>query len=171
MEQVWLFDRLAVAVFRIDFLDPAMIGEPDARERGVRIEIKPASTSYDGTVYSSSTNVLGPAVCRIDLLESTPHAADRMHWHPTMPDGEPGDRTFDLAIGADSVGWLSAQLEDLRRLLERAGVEDLDAYAADVAAVRVATPEIAECVTHGLSWARRAPWPDVTHDERGLAGV
>ena len=171
MEQVWLFDRLAVAVFRIDFLDPAISEQPDARERGVRIEIKPAGSSYVGSVYSSSTNVLRPAVCRIDLLESAPHAADRMHWHPTMSDGEPGDRVFDAAIGADPVGWLSEQLTNLGGLLERAGVEDPDSYAADVAAVASAVPEITASVADGLSWAREAPWPEVTHDERGLAAV
>ena len=149
MEQVWLFDRLALAVFRIDFLDPALIGEPDARERGVRIEIKPSSTSYDGTVYSSSTNVLGPAVCRIDLLESNPHAADRMHWHPTMADGEPGERVFDPALSADPLAWVT------ERLGGRGGV------AAHV-------EEIVEEVARGLDWARR-PWPSVEHDERGLA--
>ena len=169
MEKIWLFDRLAVAVFRIDFLDPAIAEQPDARERGVRVEIKPAGTSYDGSVYSSSTQVLRPAVCRIDLLESAPHAADRMHWHPTMSAGEPGDRVFDPAIGADPVGWLSDQLTSLRRLLERAGVEDLDSYAADAAAISTATPEIVDCVADGLSWARESPWPTVTHDERGLA--
>jgi hypothetical protein len=171
MEQVWLFDRLAVAVFRIDFLDPAISEQPDARERGVRIEIKPAGSTYDGSVYSSSTNLVRPAVCRIDLLESAPHAADRMHWHPTMSDGEPGDRVFDPAIGADPLAWLTDQLTNLRMLLERAGVDDPDGYATDIAAVSTAAAEITDSVAAGLAWARESPWPEVTHDERGLAAV
>jgi hypothetical protein len=169
VEKVWIFDRLAVAVAFIDFLDPALADEPDARERGVRIEVKPLTRSFEGTVYSSSTDALTPAVCRMDLLESTPHAADRMHWHPTMPDGEPGDRTFDAGIPADPIGWVSAQLGDLRALLERAQVEDVDSLALDADAVRSAVPEIAEAVATGLAWARQSPWPAVTHDERGLA--
>ncbi len=169
MEKVWLFDRLAVSIAYVDFLDPALADEPDARERGVRIEIKPAASTFEGTVYSSSTDVLGPAVCRIDLLESAPHAADRMHWHPTMRAGEPGDRTFDAAMAADPVGWLSAQLLDLRPLLGRAGVEDVASLADDVDAVRGAVPEIADAVLTGLTWARQSPWPAVDHRERGLA--
>lgn len=169
MEQVWVFDRLAVTVARVDFLDPALAGQADARERGVRIEVKPAASTFEGSVYASSTDVLRPAVCRIDLLESAPHAADRMHWHPTMPEGEPGDRTFDAAISTDPLGWVSAQLGDLRALLERAGAEHLDSLAEDEHAVREAVPEIAGCVAAGLEWARQEPWPAVTHDERGMA--
>ena len=169
MENVWLFDHLAVAVARIDFLDPALADRPDTRERGVRIEVKPVSSSFAGSVYTSSTDVVSPAVCRMDLLESTPYAADRMHWHPTMHDGDPGERTFDAAIPADPVGWVSTQLGDLRTLLDRAGVEDADTWVRDQEAVTSALPEIADCVAAGLAWARVEPWPDVTHDERGLA--
>jgi len=171
MEKVWMFDRVAVAVAWIDFLDPALTDHADARERGVRIEIKPVTSTFEGTVYASSTDVVGPAVCRIDLLESTPYAADRMHWHPRMHQGEPGDRTFDDEIPADPVGWVSAQLRDLRALLERAEVEDAGSLAVDADSVRSAVPEIAESVAGGLVWARQSPWPTVTHDERGLAST
>jgi hypothetical protein len=169
VEKLWLFRRLAIAVFRIDFLDPALTDEADARERGVRIEVKPATSGFEGSVYSSSATRVDPAVCRIDLLESAPNAADRMHWHPTMPDGEPGDRTFDPGIGADPIGWLSTQLDDLAPLLEQAGVPDVPSYADDVADVRAARAEILDDVAAGLAWARQWPWPEVTHDERGLA--
>jgi hypothetical protein len=169
VERVWLFDHLAITVARIDFLDPALADQADARERGVRIEVKPAASGFVGSVYSSSTDVLRPAVCRIDLLESAPHAADRMHWHPTMHDGEPGDRTFDAGIPADPVRWVSSQLGDLRALLERAGVEDVDSFADDVEPLRASLPEIADEVAAGLAWARESPWPDTTHDDRGLA--
>jgi hypothetical protein len=169
VEQVWVFDRLAIAVARVDFLDPALTGQADARERGVRLEVKPAASTFEGTVYSSRTDVLRPAVCRIDLLESAPHAADRMHWHPTMAEGEPGDRTFDAAISADPLGWVSAQLGDLHALLTRVGAADVDTLAGDAPAVREAVPEIADCVAAGLAWARQEPWPAVTRDERGMA--
>jgi hypothetical protein len=169
VEQVWIFGHVAVTVARIDFLDPAVTDQPEARERGVRLEVKPAESAHRGSVYSSSTDTLHPAVCRIDLLESAPHAADRMHWHPTMPAGEPGERTFDAAIPADPVGWLSAQLGDLQALLARAGVAHTDSFAEDAVAVRSAVPEIADAVTAGLAWARTSPWPEAVHDERGLA--
>ena len=37
MERLWTFDRLAVTMRRVDFLDPALAGQPGARERGVRV--------------------------------------------------------------------------------------------------------------------------------------
>src|SRR5262245_15299151 len=112
MEYVWMFERLAVTVARIDFLDPAVAAEPAARERGVRIEVRPVTDVAEGSIYSSPSRTLQSAVCRIDLLESAPGAADRMHWHPQMRDGEPGDRTFDPDMPADPVGWLVRFLRD-----------------------------------------------------------
>jgi hypothetical protein len=153
MERVWMFDDLAITVARIDFLDPALVAEPDVRERGVRVEIRPVGSATDGSVYASPTRTLGAATCRIDFLESAPGAADRMHWHPTMPDGEPGDRTFDADMPADPVGWLVSYLHGL-------GVDDVEASAREIGAA----------VEGGLAWAR-TPWPDVEHDERGMAVV
>jgi hypothetical protein len=154
MERVWLFDDLAITVARVDFLDPALAGEPEARERGVRIEVRPLGTATDGSVYASPTRILAPATCRIDLLESAPGAADRMHWHPTMHDGEPGDRTFDADMPAGPVGWLTGYLQGL-------GSE----------AVSASAQEIGAAVDGGLAWARATPWPDVAHDERGMAAL
>lgn len=169
MQRVWLFEKLAITVERIDFLDPALVGQPDARERGVRLEVKPARSTHRGSVYVSSEDDLQPAICRIDLLESRPHAADRMHWHPVMESGEPGDRTMDPSIGVDPVGWLVGQLTSLDSLLVRAGIEGVPDLRDDVAAVRSVTDEIAASAAAGLEWARQTPWPVVVHDERGLA--
>jgi hypothetical protein len=150
MERVWIFDRLAISMARIDFLDPAVDG-PDARERGVRIEVRPVRATTDGSIYVSTAWDLQPATCRIDFLESAPGAADRMHWHPTMHDGEPGERTFDADMPPDPVAWLTSYL---------LGLGDAQVHgAADEIGVEVAA---------GLAWARE-PWPDVEHDERGMA--
>jgi hypothetical protein len=169
MERVWVFDHLAVAVARTDFFDPAVAGTADGRERGVRIELRPVRWSSDGSIYVSDSVRLDPAFCRIDFLESAPGAADRMHWHPTMPGGEPGERTFEPAMPPDPVGWLTAFLDDLGGYLARSGV-DLGATDTDLRAVRSASEEIASAVADGLAWAR-APWPDVAHDARGRAAV
>jgi hypothetical protein len=147
MERIWIFGDIAVCVERIDFLDPAVEHEPDARERGVRVELRPVTSSRDGSIYSSSTTTVAPGSCRFDLLESRPGAADRMHWHPSMHDGEPGARVFDAELGADPMGWLG------ERLREAAGDE---------------TDEILAEVSRGLDWARQ-PWPAVERDDRGLA--
>lgn len=168
MERVWVFDHLAVAVARTDFFDPAVAGSDDGRERGVRIEIRPVRWSTDGTVYVSDSASLDPAFCRIDFLESSPGAADRMHWHPTMPGGEPGERTFDPTMPPDPVGWLAAFLDDLGGYLARSGLAGADAMSGDLDAVRSASGEIGTAVADGLAWARQT-WPDVEHDARGRA--
>lgn len=168
MEAAWIFDTLTVTVARIDFLDPALASEPNTRERGVRVEIRPSSSSDLRSIYASPAVFLEPAVCRIDLLESAPGAADRMHWHPTMDAGEPGDRVFDPAIPADPLGWLAARLADVPGLLAHAGVEDIDRHAESASLLAQKADEIVAAARSGLDRAR-GPWPDVTHDERGMA--
>jgi len=109
-----------------------------------------------------------PALCRLDFLESAPHAADRMHWHPDMADGEPGDRTFDQAMPPDPVGWLTRFLtDDLPGFLAGKGL-DVELLRRDLAQVAGSAVEIGRSVTEGLAWAR-GPWPEVEHDDRGMA--
>jgi len=170
MERVWVFDRLAVTLRRVDFVDPELVGEPDVRERGVRIEVKPATTRLTGSLYSSDTTTLDAALCRLDFLESAPGKADRMHWHPEMTGGEPGDRTFDVDMPADPVGSLARFLRSgLRDHLAAAG-GDATAYAGDLEAIARTADEIGGVLAEGLAWARQ-PWPEVEHDERGMASV
>ena len=165
MEMIWKFGRLAVTGELIDFKDPAETG-PDVRERGVRIELRVVWVVDGDSIYASPGWTFGPAVCRFDLLESRPGAADRMHWHPTMIDGEPGDRTFDPSIAADPPAWLRARLREVETLLCHAGcAEDLH---DDAERVRREVDVVAEWVARCLE-RLRTPWPEVTHDERGLA--
>ena len=168
METAWIFGTLTVTVARIDFLDPAFASQPDTRERGVRIEIRPSASTHVGDIYTSPTVTLRPAVCRMDLLESAPGAADRMHWHPTMDAGDPGDRVFDPAIPADPLGWLAGRLADVPSLLILAGVDDIDRHAESARLVAESAAEIVASARSGLEWAR-LPWPEVTQDERGMA--
>jgi len=168
MERAWLFDTLSVTVAEVDFHDPELRDDPDARERGVRVEIRPTVLATRGTVYSSPTTTVEPAICRIDLLESSPGAADRMHWHPVMRRGEPGDRTFEPAMSADPMGWLSALLRDLEGLLRGVPEEAAARHRADRDAVARVAGEIVDTVRAALD-ACRVPWPDVEHDERGMA--
>lgn len=170
MDTVWTCGSLALSAADIDFLDPKLTGEPGDRERGVRLELRLVDTASVDNVYESPAVGLAPAVCRIDLLESGPGAADRMHWHPVMHDGDPGERVVDKAIGADPLDWLRARLEDIDGLLRQAGVPDPEAYAADAAVLTAGADEVVARVSTGLERARR-PWPDVTHDERGLAPI
>ena len=132
MERLWTFDRLAITMRRVDFLDPVLAGQPDARERGVRVEIKPAQTQARGSLYASDVVRLDQALCRCDFLESGPGKADRMHWHPEMADGEPGDRTFEAGMPADPRGWLTSFLRSgLPDYLSRSG-HDITSYTDDL---------------------------------------
>lgn len=168
MERLWVFDQLAVTMRRVDFLDPALVGEPDVRERGVRVEIKPVRTQACGSLYASDVMTLDRAWCRLDFLESGPGRADRMHWHPEMADGEPGERTFDVGMRADPRGWLTAFLRGgLGEHWVRSG-RDVAAHADDLAAISAAADEIGRALDEGLAWARE-PWPEVEHDARGMA--
>jgi hypothetical protein len=121
-------------------------------------------------VYVSDATTLDRALCRLDFLESAPGKADRMHWHPEMEDGEPGDRTFDVEMPADPRGWLTRFLRSgLPEYLSQRGHE-LAAYAGDLEGIAATTDEITQALDEGLAWARQ-PWPDVEHDERGMAVV
>jgi hypothetical protein len=169
MERAWLFDTLCVTVAEVDFLDPELRLDPAARERGVRVEIRPTTSApAGGTVYASAPVMLQPAICRIDLLESRPGAADRMHWHPTMHAGEPGDRTFDAALSADPVGWLADRLRDLTTSLSAAHAEAAVRHANDAGVVAEVADEIVAAVRAALENCR-TPWTEVLRDERGMA--
>lgn len=166
-ERCWLFDTLAVTLARIDFLDPAST-VAQARERGVRLEIRAVDADASGSIYSSPGLGLAPAACRIDLLESAPGAADRMHWHPVMTEGEPGDRRFDPSMPADPTGWLSDRLHEVQTLLGMSSLPDIERHRGSTQAIAEASPEIVDAARAGLNWAR-TPWPSVDRDERGMA--
>lgn len=173
MERVWLLDHLALTLRETDFADPALAGQPDVRERGVRLEVRPVrpgAAAAQGSLYSSPALDLAPPVCRVDLLESAPGAADRVHWHPRMHDGEPGERVFDPALSADPTGWVAARLADLPTLLEGAEPQAREAVLADAAEVAALAPEVSAQVARSLA-SLREPWPEVHHDERGMAPV
>ncbi|MDX6324628.1 MAG: hypothetical protein QOK15_982 [Nocardioidaceae bacterium] len=165
-----MFEQLAVTMRRVDFLDPAYAGEPDVRERGVRVEIKPVRTRAEGSIYASDVTTLDPALCRLDFLESAPGAADRMHWHPEMSDDDPGDRSFDKEMPADPQHWLEQFLQTGLRDHLGQRHRDVTRYADDLDKIAATTDEIGRQLAEGLGWARQ-PWPDVEHDERGMADV
>lgn len=169
MERVWLLDRLALTLRETDFADPAQAG-PGVRERGVRLEVRPVAVTAEGSPYSSPALALAPPVCRVDLLESAPGATDRVHWHPAMSHGEPGERVFDAALSADPEGWLLARLRDLPSLLAGASAQDRERLLTEADAVAGLAEEVATRVAASLT-ALRAPWPEVEHDERGMAPV
>ncbi|MGP4016216.1 hypothetical protein [Saccharopolyspora sp. 5N708] len=170
MYRAFCFQNLAVTVEGIDFLDPNRATDSDVRERGVRIELRGLAEVADaGSIYASHPVRLGHGLCRFDLLESRPGAADRMHWHPMMTGGEPGQRVFDHALSQDPTGWLGDRLRDVAPLLRRAGLDPAE-HADEVRAVARAAEEIVACVAAILGEARK-PWPEVRRDVRGLVPI
>ncbi len=168
MERLWLFERLAVSVATIDFLDPALSTGGDVRERGVRIEVRRVGPLPAGSIYASPALSLSPAIVRVDLLESAPGAADRMHWHPAMCEGEPGERTVDPTISDDLARWLRTFLSKLGQAIGTRDVAPTDDLSHDLAAITDAAEEIVDHAMDSLAQMRQ-PWPAVQHDHRGLA--
>lgn len=170
MRVVFCFARLAIQVEDIDFLNPKIADEPDVRERGARIELRPVETADapGGSIYSSQSVSSGLGLCRLDFLESAPYARDRMHWHPAMIDGEPRKRTFDKELSADPIGWLRGRLNDGARFLRDAGVTDTAPYALDIRMMAELADDVVAQVERVLARAR-AEWPEVSaRDERGM---
>ena len=157
MERIWAFETSAISAVLVDFLDPALAGQPDIRERGVRLEIRPMAGGSIATIYSSPALSLKPAIIRIDMLEPAPHKADRMHFHPGMVDGEPEERTFDEKMGDNPIDWMRSYLEQLH---DWVGQTDGCSIAQAAEAITRETAELLE--------KARQPWPEVAHDERGL---
>jgi hypothetical protein len=166
-ERCWVYSTLAVTLARVDFLDPALADRPDTRERGVRVELRPVRLGTGSSIYASPQIGLEPAVCRIDLLESAPRAADRMHWHPVMIAGEPDDREYVPEMGADPVAWLSDRLREVEVLLDKAGIDDVARHRSAVSAIAEDVDDIAAAARAGLEWARE-DWSEVPRDERGM---
>ena len=102
------------------------------------------------------------------LPQVGPGKADRMHWHPEMADGEPGDRSFEAGIPADPRGWLTSFLRSELPAYLRGSGHDITSYTDDLAEIGASAEEIGRALDEGLAWARE-PWPDVEHDERGMA--
>jgi hypothetical protein len=151
------FDKIAVTIEDIYFLDPVQKPGNEGPERGVRVELRLLERfPHQGSVYAAQPIGMGTVIWRADLLESVaagPGSADRMHYHPHMTDSEPGNRVFDTAIPADPIGWLTGQLSSLDDLL--AGkVDGVEQFAADAAALRSEAPHIGSAVSTMLERVR-----------------
>jgi hypothetical protein len=157
MMQSFSFDKVAITVEDIYFLDPVQKADNEGPERGVRVEVRLLDRfPRHGSVYAAQPFGIGTAIWRADLLESVaagPGSADRMHVHPLMTDSEPGRRVFDAAIPADPIGWLTDQLRGLEELL--AGkVEQIEDFAGDADALRSEAAHIGATVSRTLERVR-----------------
>jgi hypothetical protein len=140
------FERIAVVLCDLYFIDPNPVKGQEGAEHGVRLEVRMLDRGpLRGSIYSAQPIEVAQPIWRVDLLESVdgpPGSFDRTHHHPAFRDWEPGKRVFVAELSARPIGWLSAQLRDLEGVLERAGVPAFDGIAADAAALRTCVPEI-----------------------------
>jgi hypothetical protein len=149
MQHAFVFEKVAVLV--------RTWHEPmDPPERGARVEVRLlAEEPRRGSPAAAQRVVIDQPVFRADLFDQVdgpPGNLRSAHFHPRFHGVEPCDRVWSDEIRADPTGWLAAQLGDLRRLVEQAGVEVGDAswLDGDAAALRDAVPDVVAAVE--ASW-------------------
>lgn len=144
------FERLAVLVGDLYFVNPHPAPGQEGAERGVRLELRLLERQpLRGGIYSAQPIGVDQPVWRVDLLESVaspPGSLDRAHHHPAFDGWEPGERHFVPELSAAPVEWLAGQLGDLDGVLARAGVDTGMAGPGDAASLQEAAPEIVAVV-------------------------
>jgi hypothetical protein len=145
VQQAFVFEKVAVLV-------RAWHEPMEPPERGARVEVRLlAEEPWRGTRSAAQRVVIDQPVFRADLFDQVDGPVGNLrsaHFHPRFNGVEPCDRHWRDEIRADPTGWLATQLEDLRRLLEESGVEDVDApwVDDDAAALRDAVPDVVAAV-------------------------
>jgi len=171
---VFGFDRVAVVLGDIYFVDPNPKPGQEGAERGVRVEVRFIQPEpHDGSVYAARPILIGEPIWRLDLLESVggkPGSFDRTHHHPLMRVWEPGGRKFERALSADPLGFLADQLRDLPRLLAQAELPADAAGEDDVRQLRDYADDIVAATATMLERVRRGELALAADpDESGLA--
>ena len=149
MLYVFGFERTAVVLSDLYFVDPEPLKGQESPEHGVRLEVRVITPGpLQGSIYSAQPIEIGDLIWRADLLESVdgpPGSFDRTHHHPGIARGlEPGPRVFDGKLSAAPVEWVGNQLADLEGLLQQAGAGGTPAGAADAQSLRDCLPEVLE---------------------------
>ena len=149
------FERVAVLVSDLYFVNPRPLEGQEGAERGVRLELRMLERRpLQGGIYSAQPIGVERPLWRVDLLESVdspPGSLDRAHHHPAFDGWEPGARHFVPELSAAPVEWLAGQLAGLDAVLERAGVAAGEVGPGDIAGVREATTEILDAVRRLLA--------------------
>jgi len=172
--KVFGFDRIAVVLGDLYFIDPDPSPGQEGAERGVRVEVRfIEAQKHDGSIYAARPIVVGEPVWRLDLLESVegvPGSFDRTHHHPLMRGFEPGSRRFERDLSADPLGYLARRLRDLPRLFDQAELPADSASEADVIQLQCSVDEIVAATGAMLDQVRRGELAQAAEpDESGLA--
>jgi hypothetical protein len=146
MLYVFGFERVAVVVGDIYFVDPEPVKGQEGAEHGVRLELRVIERGESrGSIYSATPVTVDRPVWRADLLQAVGgRPFDRTHHHPVFTGWDPGPRVFTRELSADPVGWVAARLADLPALLAEAQAPADTAAPGDAEELRRVTPEIFE---------------------------
>lgn len=158
MLYAFAFDRIAVVVSDLYFVNPDPEPGQEGAEQGVRLEVRLVTRGERvGSIYAAHPIVIEHPIWRADLLESVtnPGSLDRAHHHPHFRGWEPGRRHFTDEMGADPVGWVGARLGDLDGLLDDVDASPGDVGENEAALLRGAVPEILQAVNRLLEGVRR----------------
>jgi hypothetical protein len=171
---VFGFDRVAVVLGDLYFVDPNPAPGQEGAERGVRVEVRfIEAQKLDGSIYAARPIVVGEPVWRLDLLESVdgkPGSFDRTHHHPLMRGYEPGSRRFERELSSDPLCYLAGQLRDLPGLLEQAELPASCASDEDVRQLHDSVDDIVAATGAMLERVRRGELAHAAEpDESGLA--
>ncbi len=154
MLQLFGFERVAMVLSDLYFVDPSPEPGQEGAERGVRLELRRLEPgAIEGSIYASRPIAVGEPLWRIDLLESADGPAgsfDRTHHHPRFRGWEPGRRTFVPELSASPLDWLEERLRDLGPVLAEARVEPGDVTETDIEGIREAAPAIVASTRHLL---------------------
>ena len=144
------FERIAVVMGDLYFLDPRPGAGQEGAERGVRLELRLLERGQlRGSIYSATPISIDQPIWRADLLETAdgpPGSFDRTHHHPRFREWEPGRRHFVEELSADPIGWVGQRLSDLDSVLTDAGVAADEVDPRDAEALRAAVPEIVDAL-------------------------
>lgn len=149
MLAVFAFDRIAVALADLYFVNPVPKNDQFGAERGVRVEVRLVEAEEMGGVYSARRIVLDRPIWRADLLSSADgpvRSFDRAHHHPSCEGWEPGVRRFDRGMTADPLGWTMGRLGDIESLVVECGFDPGLLGPADVTGLAAAVEEISAAV-------------------------
>jgi hypothetical protein len=156
MLYVFGFDRVAVVVGDLYFVDPEPHAGQEGAEHGVRLELRVIERGEPrGSIYAATPISVDRPVWRADLLEAVGgRPFDRTHHHPVFTDWNPGRRVFVRELSADPLGWVAARLADLPGLLAEAQFPPDTAGPGDAAELRLAAPEIVDVTRRLLDRVR-----------------
>src|SRR5438105_3901357 len=130
----------------------------DPPERGARVEVRLLDDEpHRGTRSAAQRVAIDRPLFRADLFDEVdgpPGNLRKAHFHPHFEGIEPSNRYWADEVKEQPTTWLASELEDLPRLLERAGLDVTNAswIDADAAALRDAVPMIVDAVE--ATWSR-----------------